>query len=347
MRTNVSSSTQPVRSRWVPAMAAAALLGLGAMAYAQAPATAPATAPAGTPAAAAQSAAPAAAPTTDPTLPAAAPAPAQTAPAAETPAGTVAPAAQSGAPVATPVAANGKSKVKVPHLPKPKKEKPPKMVPVTIERGVMTVDGWTGKAGLNYSIMDLKFIYLWAPGIGTAIVSSEPFGKAQLQAGAINGHTLTVNVGGHTLQVASDRDLLSGKELIKPAYVLLDTEYVPENSSFPQFGYGVSASPPYAWPASLANYTGDVSRAPPLPKSLLPPIRTNCTPVVPVAKTDAAKAEPAKTDVAKTDTAKADPAKTPCTGAPMVMYPGKENKQDKAAAKKVEKKGEKLDESYK
>ncbi len=211
----------------------------------------------------------------------------------------------------------------------------------------MTVDGWTGKAGLNYSIMDLKFIYLWAPGIGTAIVSSEPFGKAQLQANAINGHTLTVNVGGHTLQVASDRDLLSGKELIKPAYVLLDTDYVPENSSYPQFGYGMTASPPYAWPASMANFTGDVSRAPALPKSLLPPIRTNCTPAASVAKTDAGKADAAKVDVAKVDPAKADPAKTPCTGAPMVMYPGKENKQDKAAVKKEQKKGEKLDESYK
>jgi hypothetical protein len=221
------------------------------------------------------------------------------------------------------------------------------MVPVTIERGVMTVDGWTGKAGLNYSIMDLKFIYLWAPGIGTAIVSSEPFGKAQLQAGAFNGHTLTVNVGGHTLQVASDHNLLSGKELIKPGYVLLDTTFVPENSSYPQFGYGVTASAPYAWPASMANYTGDVSRAPPLPKSMLPVQKTNCTPVAPVAKTDTVKADPAKADVAKTDPAKTDPAKTPCTGAPMVMYPGKDSKQEKAAVKKEQKKGEKLDESYK
>lgn len=332
MRIKFPRSIESSKSVWLSVMTIALLPGLAVLAYGQQPAVAPA----GTPAAAAQSAAPATAPTTDPTQPtAAAPDAAQTAPGtAQTAPG----AAQSGtAPPATPVAANGKPNGKKAHLAKPKKEKPPKMVPVTIERGVLTVDGWTGKADLNYSIMDLKFIYLWAPGIGTAIVSADPFGKAQLQAGAFNGHTLTVNVGGHTLQLASDHDLLSGKDLIKPAYVVLDTDYVPANSSYPQFGYGTSASAPYAWPASLANYTGDVSRAPPLPKSLLPPLKANCAPAAAVAKTDAAKADAAKTD----------PAKTPCTGAPMVMYPVKESKQEKAAVKKEQKKGEKVDESYK
>ena len=323
MRIKFPRCIESSKSAWLSVMTVALLPGLAVLAYGQEPAAAPA----GTPAAAAQSAAPATAPTTDPTQPTAA------APVA----------AQSGtAPPATPVAANGKANGKKAHLAKPKKEKPPKMVPVTIERGVLTVDGWTGKADLNYSIMDLKFIYLWAPGIGTAIVSADPFGKAQLQAGAFNGHTLTVNVGGHTLQLASDHDLLSGKDLIKPAYVLLDTDYVPANSSYPQFGYGTIASAPYAWPASLANYTGDVSRAPPLPKSLLPPLKANCAPAATAAKTDAAKPDAAKADAAKTD-----PAKTPCTGAPMVMYPVKESKQEKAAVKKEQKKGEKVDESYK
>ena len=55
------------------------------------------------------------------------------------------------------------------------KEKPPKMTPVTIARGTFTVDGMIGKAELNYNIPDLKFIYLYAPGIGTLVVSNEPF----------------------------------------------------------------------------------------------------------------------------------------------------------------------------
>src|ERR1035441_520255 len=51
-----------------------------------------------------------------------------------------------------------------------KKVKPPRMTPVSISAGTLTVDGWTGKARLNYDIADLKFMYIYASGIGIAIV---------------------------------------------------------------------------------------------------------------------------------------------------------------------------------
>ncbi len=54
------------------------------------------------------------------------------------------------------------------------KVKPPKMTPVTISRGTFTVDGMIGKAELNYTIADFKYMYLYAPGIGTLVVSNEP-----------------------------------------------------------------------------------------------------------------------------------------------------------------------------
>jgi len=219
-------------------------------------------------------------------------------------------------PVAAPAATGKDGKpLKPKHPPKPKKVKPPPMVPVTIQRGVLTVDGWTGKADLNYTIMDLKYIYLWAPGIGTVVVSSDPFPGAQIQGNAIDGHTLTVNVEGHTLQLTSEHNLLSGKELVKAAYVLLDTAYVPDSPQYPQFGYGTSPKAPYAWPASLANYTGDVSRAPPLPKSLLPPLKTQTTCAT-----------------------KPDGTKGDCTAAPMVMYPVKESRNSEKDLEKEKKK---------
>ncbi len=332
------------------AVALAFLLMLAVIASAQQPAAPPApdqtqTVPAATPppATAAQPA--------DATTPATAPAADGTEPAAQS-GTTPAPVASAAAkPEASPTAKGGKKpkEVKV----KVKKVKPPPMVPVTVERGVLTVDGWTGKAALNYSIMDLKFIYLWAPGVGTAIVSSEPFPGAQLQAGAFNGHTLTVTVAGHTLQLASDRNLLSGgKELIKPAYVALDTTYVPEHPNYPAFGYGVTSKAPYAWPASMANYTGDVARAPPLPPSLLPPVKTaNCPPTAtaPAGTTPAAAPAAATAANAPAAAAPASGAKVaaPCSAAPLVMYPGKEAKKDQALAKKDKKKNEKLDESFK
>ncbi len=281
------------------------------MASAQEPAATPAQAPA------------AATPPAATTAPAAsdqtAPAPAE--PAAE-PGAAASPVAQTDATpaTATPVAApavkgKGGKPLKPKHPPKPKKVKPPPMVPVTIQRGVLTVDGWTGKADLNYTIPDLKYIYLWAPGIGMTLVSADPFPGAQIQGDAIDGHTLTVNVEGHTLQLTSEHDLLSGKVLIKPAYVLLDTAYVPDNPQYPQFGYGTTSKAPYAWPASLANYTGDVSRAPPLPKSLLPPLKT-------------------QTKCAT----KPDGTKGDCTAAPMVMYPVKESKHAEKDLEKEKKK---------
>ena len=99
---------------------------------------------------------------------------------------------------------NGK-KIKV------QKEKQPKMIPVSVSRGTMTVDGMTGKAALNYDIADLKYIYLYAPGIGVAIVSSEPFPGAVEQKKAFNMNTLTVTIGEHTLQMASEKNLLGKK----------------------------------------------------------------------------------------------------------------------------------------
>jgi hypothetical protein len=150
-----------------------------------------------------------------------------------------------------------------------KKEKAPKMIPVSISRGTMTVDGMTGKAALNYDIPDLKYIYLYAPGIGVAVVSNDPFPGATEQKDAFNNNTLTVTVAEHTLQVASDKRMLSKKA--EPAYVLVDRQFkLP--SIFPVMGYGTLRKPPYMWPGAKPNapLTGVADDAPPTPADLLP-----------------------------------------------------------------------------
>jgi len=149
-----------------------------------------------------------------------------------------------------------------------KKEKPPKMVSVSIERGTLTVDGLTGKAGLNYEIKDLKYIYLYAPWIGITVVSTSPFPGAREQPNAFNDKTLTVTVEDHTLQLYSDKRLLGKKP--EPAFVAVDRNFkLP--SKFPVVGYGETLKPPYAWPGSRENAAlkGPVT-APPLPASLRP-----------------------------------------------------------------------------
>jgi hypothetical protein len=148
------------------------------------------------------------------------------------------------------------------------KEKPPKTVSVSISRGTLTVDGMTGKAALNYEIKDLKYIYVYVPGVGTTIISNDPFPGAVEQKKAFDDKTLTVTVGDHILQLASDNRLLG--KVPASAYVLVDRSFsVP--TKFPVVGYGPIRVAPYAWPGSKENavLTGAVE-APPLPADLRP-----------------------------------------------------------------------------
>jgi hypothetical protein len=151
----------------------------------------------------------------------------------------------------------------------PVKEKPPKLTPVSIAHGTFTVDGIVGKAALNYDIADLKYIYLYVPGIGIAVVSNDPFPGAKEQAKAFNDKTLTVTVGEHTLEVASETKLMK-TDKPEPAYVLLDREFALP-SRFPAVGYGTLRVAPYAWPGAKPNVAeAGTLPAPPVPVSLRP-----------------------------------------------------------------------------
>jgi hypothetical protein len=148
------------------------------------------------------------------------------------------------------------------------KEKPPKTVAVSISRGTLTVDGMTGKAALNYEIKDLKYIYFYVPGIGTTVVSNDPFPGAVEQKHAFDDKTLTVTVGEHVLQLSSDNRLLG--KTPESAFVLVDKSFtVP--TKFPVMGYGPIRVAPYAWPGSKTNEeVKSAVEAPPLPADLRP-----------------------------------------------------------------------------
>lgn len=160
---------------------------------------------------------------------------------------------------------------------KEKKEKPPKQIPVTVEHGVLTVDGWAGKADLNYQIADFKYFYLWAPGVGTVVVSTQIFPGSKYQAAVFDGGSMTVTAGEHQLQLTSDRRMLAGKKPVG-AYVRVDPD-AEAPSRYPQVGYGDTFKAPYAWPGSLAD-TKPNPNAPPLPEALKPTLQTTkmCAP---------------------------------------------------------------------
>jgi len=149
-----------------------------------------------------------------------------------------------------------------------KKVKPPKATPISISNGTLTVDGWTGKARLNYDIADLQFLYIYAPGVGVTIVSRNQFPGATEQAGAFNDKTLHITVEGHPIEVSSDKRLLGKKP--ETAWVAVDRSFqLP--SKFPVFGYGAVNRSPYSWPGSKENsVTGGVVAPPPLPADVRP-----------------------------------------------------------------------------
>lgn len=152
---------------------------------------------------------------------------------------------------------------------KVKKEKKPKRTPVSITDGILTVDGFAGKAAMNYEIEDLQYLYIWAPGIGTAVISDHAFPMAKEQTAAFDGPSLTVTVDGHELQLTSSKRLLGKKPA--SAWVLLNTSYQ-YPSRYPAVGYGGTPAAPFVWPGSRQSVEAkDKSAvAPPLPKSLLP-----------------------------------------------------------------------------
>lgn len=164
------------------------------------------------------------------------------------------------------------------------KEKPPKLIPVMISRGTYTVDGMIGKAELNYNIPDFHYMYLYAPGIGTVVVSNRPFPGAKEEKNAFNGKTLTVTTEDHKLQVASDT-LIRGKKA-ESAFVLVDRDFhLP--TPYPVVGYGGSLKAPYVWPGSRENapLKGAFVQPPPIPVDLRPVLLLSACPAGEMRKT--------------------------------------------------------------
>ncbi len=144
-----------------------------------------------------------------------------------------------------------------------------KKVGMKIENGTLTVDGWTGKARLNYDISEVKFLYVSIPGQGTVIASMEQFPNSSPQKSALEGKTLTLKMPeDHTVQISSDENLVDKKNHV--VYVALDKGYT-QPGRFPTLGYGSTAKAPYNWPGVRPLREDEKkisSKAPPLPSGM-------------------------------------------------------------------------------
>lgn len=142
-----------------------------------------------------------------------------------------------------------------------------------IENGTLTVDGWTGKARLNYDISEVKFLYVWVPGMGTTIISTQNFPGAKEQKDALKGNTLSVKTADdHLIQLNSDNPLMGKSKKSLSMWVATDADYN-LTAKYPTFGYGSTAKAPYNWPGTRPLSEKEqkqlqASHAPPLPKGM-------------------------------------------------------------------------------
>ena len=149
------------------------------------------------------------------------------------------------------------------------KVKPLHSHPLTVVAGTLTVDGWTGKARLNYDIPGQDFLYFSAPRIGTVILSQTAFPGSREQKLALDGKTITIHVNDHDVQLASDKPLAGKKP--ESVWMRLDPDYR-QDPRYPVMGFGAVTKPPYAWPGAKLQASKGAADAPPLPESMMPTV---------------------------------------------------------------------------
>ncbi len=161
-----------------------------------------------------------------------------------------------------------------------------------VRSGVYTVDGMVAKVQLNYDVNGVRFLYLFLPGVGTAVVSATPNPEAIATEAKLQDNELSFALGEHRFRLtgvalASDRG--SAPEHL---YVWLDRAAWQLHSQ-PMVGFGDAVATPYVWPGALRveepKAVEDAVAAPPVPLVLLPsPTAVAPRPAVPATVQPAA-----------------------------------------------------------
>ena len=142
-----------------------------------------------------------------------------------------------------------------------------------VRDGVYTVDGMVAKVQLNYDVDGANFLYLFVPGVGTAVLSMAADPNNVTAEAKLRGNELTFMVGDHHFKLTGVA-LVNGKgSAPEHLYVRLDRSAWRLNRQ-PMVGFGNVAELPYAWPGALppasVKETEESRVVPPVPASLLP-----------------------------------------------------------------------------
>ena len=147
---------------------------------------------------------------------------------------------------------------------------PDKLIFARVRDGVYTVDGMVAKVHLNYEVQGASYMYLYVPGIGTAVLSMTPDGKAMISPATLHMDELTFAVDGHHYNLSGVSLVNDKGRLPAHLYVRMDRTAWHLNRT-PMVGFGNRAELPYEWPGSLPPELAEESLdAPPVPASLLP-----------------------------------------------------------------------------
>ena len=151
-----------------------------------------------------------------------------------------------------------------------------------VRDGVYTVDGMVAKVKLNYDVQDSSFVYLFVPGLGTAVVSATPAPDAMVTPVALQDDELNFVVGGHHFDLTGVNLASDKGTVLTHLYVHLDRSAW-RLSRLPMIGFGNRAAMPYEWPGALPPESAEETQAlPPIPANLLPALM-EAAPVHPAA----------------------------------------------------------------
>ena len=154
-----------------------------------------------------------------------------------------------------------------------------------VRDGVYTVDGMVAKLQLNYDVDGVKYLYMFVPGLGTAVLSAVANPDVISSEAKLKDNELSFEAGDHHFKLTGVALATDKGGVPAHLFVHLDRSAWSLNKQ-PMLGFGNAGTLPYLWPGALppAQTTAHAEEMdvvpPPVPVSLLPSRKA----VVPVVK---------------------------------------------------------------
>ena len=156
-----------------------------------------------------------------------------------------------------------------------------------VRNGVYSVDGLVAKLRLNYDVQGAAYMYMFVPGLGTAIISAAPDADVVTSKATVHEGELRFATVDHIFTLTGF-SVVNGKgQIPEHLYVRFDRASW-HLSRLPMLGYGKAAQAPYEWPGAGSTQVAEEEiepTAPPVPVTLLPSQRAVRPALTPISNT--------------------------------------------------------------